>query len=104
MYSDWQAEAKKQIALVDRQFEAGTSWQERQTYLRKAAWFFHGGTSWGKRVWAKHCRAYLESHGKPPRKVPEASAPLFASDITFPFRPSTDGEREAVERVFGERR
>jgi len=83
MYSDWQAEAQRQIAQIDAMFEPDTPWQERQKYLREGAWLFHGGTSWGKRVWAKHSRTYLEKHGKPPKSKP---APLFAPDITFPFR------------------
>lgn len=83
MYSNWQAEAQKQIAQIDAMFEPDTSWQERQKYLREGAWFFHGGTSWGKRVWAKHCRAYLESYGKPKKAHP---APLFEADIVFPVR------------------
>lgn len=94
MYSDWQAEAKKQIALIDAQFEPDTPWQERQKYLRQGAQFFHGGTSWGRKVWAKYCRAYLELNGKPKRGGPTT---MFPADVTFPFRaPPTEtiAERE----------
>lgn len=76
MYSDWQAAAQNQIAALDAQFPPDMPWRERQKVLREGAWQFHGGTSWGKRVWAKHCRAYLEMHGKP---KPAADAPLFTS-------------------------
>jgi hypothetical protein len=83
MYSDWQAAAQKQIAILDKQFSPEMTWQERQKVLRAGASNFHGDTSWGKRVWAKHCRAYLELHGKPKRDQP---VPLFPDDIIFPFR------------------
>ena len=87
MYSDWQAEAQKHLAKMDALFTPETTWQERQSTLRQCAWKFHGGTSWGQKVWAKHCRNYLALHGKP---QPAKSAPLFADDIVFPFRASVD--------------
>ncbi|MGW8203020.1 hypothetical protein ACWGM0_10790 [Sphingomonas bisphenolicum] len=83
MYSDWQAEAKKRIASLMADVPHDADWKARQTILRDAAHGFHGGTSWGKRVWAKHCKVYLASHGKP---QPLKEVPLFAADITFPFR------------------
>lgn len=85
MYSDWQGEAKRHIAAIDLEFATDTPWQERQKRLRSAAYQFHGGTSWGQKVWAKHCRQYLERHGKPPRTTPK-NEPTFAPDIVFPFR------------------
>ena len=83
MYSDWQAEAQKAIARLMADVPADLDWKERQKILRKAAHSFHGGTSWGQRVWAKHCKAYLARHGKP---QPAKETPLFAPDIAFPFR------------------
>jgi len=86
MYSDWQAAAQKAIAALDRQFTDADDWRARQKVLRAAANGFHGGTSWGRRTWAKHSRKYLEMHGKPPRTPPTEAVPMFASDIIFPFR------------------
>lgn len=87
MYSDWQKEAARRIAALHAGFPENMPWQDRQKALRTAAHSFHGGTSWGQRVWAKHCRAYLELHGKPGKAKP---TPLFAADITFPFREPKD--------------
>jgi len=92
MYSDWQAAAKSQIAKLHEQFDPSMTWQERQKVLREGAWKFHGGTSWGQKVWAKHCRRYLEMHGKPPLKP--TKEPTFAADIVFPFRVQNTGEEQ----------
>lgn len=83
MYSDWQAAAKREIARLMADVPADADWQERRKILRAGASGFHGGTSWGRRVWSKHCKAYLALQGKP---QPPQAAPLFAADIIFPFR------------------
>lgn len=88
MYSDWQAAAKKEIERLMADVPVDMDWKERRKILRAGAYSFHGGTSWGKRVWAKHCKVYLAMHGRP---QPEAEAPLFAADITFPYREKADG-------------
>ena len=93
MYSDWQAEAQKAIARLMADVPADVDWKGRQKILRKAAHGFHCGTSWGQRVWSKHCKAYLAMHGKPmSAKEAEKKAPLFAADITFPFRTPSKGQ------------
>ena len=86
MYSDWQASAQKEITRLMADVPAEADWKERQRILRAGAQCFHGGTSWGKKVWAKHCKTYLAMHGKP---QPAKEVPLFAADITFPFRGET---------------
>jgi hypothetical protein len=94
MWTDWQASAKAHIAKFMDGIPHETTWQERQKILRDRAWEFTGGTSWGKKVWAKHCAVYLAIYGKPPRKgrTPEAKAqPMFADDIIFPFRGGSNG-------------
>lgn len=76
--------------------------KERKELLRKSAWRFHGGTSWGKKVWSRESRKYLELHGLPRRalrtvedtKQPRLLAAMERGDITFPFRKEgTDDER-----------
>ena len=57
---------------------------DRRAALRAAAYNYHGGTSWGRKVWGKRCRRYLEQHGQKPRTTKQA-APLFADDIIFPY-------------------
>lgn len=86
MWSDWQAQAQKHIAKFMADVPDTATWQERQKILRANAGQFHGGTSWGKKVWSKHCKAYLAMHGKPMA----GKTPLFAADITFPFRNSSE--------------
>lgn len=83
---DWQGEAKRLIAAVHASLPENASLAERKKACRAAGGYhYHGGTSWGKKVWAKHTRAYLEMHGLPPRRPPP-EAPQFADDIFFPYR------------------
>ncbi|WP_311271300.1 hypothetical protein [Sphingobium sp. WCS2017Hpa-17] len=86
MYSDWQAAAKARIAHLMADVPTGADWKARRQILRDNAAGFHGGTSWGKRVWAKHCKVYLAMYGKP---QPAKETPLFAADIIFPFKKDT---------------
>lgn len=65
---------------------------ERRKALRKVACEFHMGTSWGKKVWSREVRKYLERHGLPPR-TPQSVSPqsklyqrLQTGDVTFPFK------------------
>lgn len=79
MYSDWQAEARRRVAALHAIMAKDTPLAERRKVLRAEAMSFHGGTSWGRKVWAKHCRNYLEMHGQPPRarKAPEQTGTLL---------------------------
>jgi hypothetical protein len=92
MYADWGKEARAEIAERVALLPEGVSLEERRKALRKDASLFHGGTSWGKKVWSRECRKYLEQHGLPPRTVADASpqSKLYAraqsGDITFPFK------------------
>ena len=88
---DWQRMATERIAKIDATLAADCTLADRRKALREDAWQFHGGTSWGKKVWGKYCRAYLERHGQPPRRpVQDVASPMFASDISFPFRTPKD--------------
>jgi len=82
MYSDWQAEAMRQIAKVHASMPDATPEQLRLA-LRKHALEFHGGTSWGKKTWSKRCREYLAKL----TGVPKLSKAIqWPDDISFPFR------------------
>lgn len=82
---DWQGDARKLIAEVAATLPASATLQERRKALRAAGGYhYHGGTSWGKKVWAKHSRAYLEKFGLPPLR--ERHEPTFGPDICFPFK------------------
>lgn len=71
---------------------ADASLDDRRKALRKDATLFHGGTSWGRKVWSREVRKYLEQHGLPPRTVADISPQsklrrrLESGDITFPFK------------------
>jgi hypothetical protein len=92
MYHDWGRAARAEIAERMAELPEDAALEDRQKALRKDASLFHGDTSWGKKVWSRECRKYLEQHGLPPRTVADVSpqSKLFASvqrgDITFPFK------------------
>lgn len=79
----WAARADALIAQIHAELSEGCDLATRRRALRAKAQWFHGGTSWGKKVWAARSRLYLSRHGAEPRK---RTVPLFAADITFPFR------------------
>lgn len=93
MYSDWQAAARAAIQKVHESLSADATLKDRRAALRQAAPNFHGYTSWGRKVWSKHCRNYLELHGLPKRigwrarkAYQEKLKKLGQADIVFPFR------------------
>ena len=94
MYSDWGKAARADISDIIEQLPKDASLDMRRRALRRGASDFHCGTSWGKKVWSRECRKYLEQHGLDPlpgRKVedtrqPRLKAALDRGDITFPFR------------------
>lgn len=85
MYSHWPTAAKGAIERAVADLSEDASLKERKSALRRAANDFHGGTSWGKKVWSRECRKYLERHGLPPR-TPADRPELFGPDICFPYR------------------
>lgn len=100
MYADWGREARARLAEIERELGPDATLEQHRKAVRAAAGDFHGGTSWGKKVWSKEGRKYLERHGLPPRTIADASpqSKLFAKaqsgDIIFPFRGEgeTNGE------------
>lgn len=91
MRSRWADEAQRCIAAFVRDLPDGASLEERRKLLRSRAHYFHGGTSWGKKVWSREARRHLEMHGLMPRRVEDAKQPrleaaLERGDIIFPFR------------------
>lgn len=92
MYSDWTKAARHHIDEATKNLPVSAGLRERRAALRAAAGGFHCGTFWGKKVWSRECRRYLELHGLPPRTVESISLQsrlhdrLKSGDITFPFR------------------
>ena len=83
----WAQDAAAQIAALHAQFPADMSLKDRKAALTDGAWQFHGGTSWGKKVWAKAKREYLERHGqRHGHGVKEAPAPLFDQAPASPLK------------------
>lgn len=94
MRSDWGADARGFIADATKDLPETATLKERRAALRTVGTTYHMGTSWGRKVWSRECRKYLERHGLDPlpsRKVedtrqPRLVAALDRGDIIFPFR------------------
>ncbi len=79
---NWQHDAPIEIAKAVASLPDDATVAERKKALRAHAYWFHGGTSWGKKVWAKHCKLYLARFGP---TVPQKPF-KFGDDIIFPYR------------------
>ena len=79
---NWQHDAPIEIAKAVSSLAENATIAERKKALRAHAYWFHGGTSWGKKVWAKHCKLYLARFGP---VVPQKPF-QFGDDIIFPYR------------------
>jgi len=66
----WRDSADRLIAEIDKALTVAADIKTRKTALRENAWRFHGGTSWGKKVWSKATRAYLGKFVKADSAVP----------------------------------
>lgn len=97
MRDNWAKDARAFIAEATGELPPEATVKERRAALRTVGWKFHMGTSWGKRVWSRECRKYLELHGLPPRELVDTSpqskafTKLHSGDIIFPFRGGSDG-------------
>lgn len=81
---DWQHDAPKMIAAIHED-NFGCTTDELRKVLRKEAGNFHCGTSWGKRVWSKHCKAYLAKMAGKGLTPNDSKAVEWPADIAFPF-------------------
>ena len=83
----WMDDAVAHIAKLEAELPEGATLKERASHMRAGAWHYHGGTSWGKKIWGQELRKHLELHGQKPRvTLPVEQTPLFADDIIFPVR------------------
>ena len=99
MYSHWPTAARAAIEKSTAHLPKEATLAERRKALHGAGAAFHSGTSHGKRVWGRECRAYYERHGQAPRKLIDGADPrllpervakrLSDGDIAFPFREAT---------------
>ena len=79
---DWQRDAPEWIERIHKSMPAASP-DELRKELRKASKAFSCGTSWGARVWSKHCKIYLSRLAGGSAK---AAAVQWRDDICFPFR------------------
>ena len=82
---DWQNDAPRMIADIHKAMPDCTPDDLRKA-LRKDAWKFHHGTSWGKRVWSKHCKAYMAKLTGNGLYRGDGRKTEWPDDIAFPFR------------------
>lgn len=82
---DWQADAPRAIASIHAQMPEATP-EELRKALRKHSQQFSYGTSWGAKVWQKHCRAYLARMAGRGDFRSDGKAIAWPADIHFPFR------------------
>ena len=66
---NWQTTAASVVAEVDRSLPEDADLATRKRALRAARPWEFASTSWGRKVWAKHSRKYLEKFGLPPLKA-----------------------------------
>jgi hypothetical protein len=112
MKSTWADAARAMIQRAHEHLGTTATLDQRRKLLRSLAEEFHGGTSWGKKIWSRESRRYLEQHGLPPRpalgvklsarqqqllaKTKSQHARLAAADVTFPFRQKEEGYVQSV--------
>jgi hypothetical protein len=102
VYSDWGKVARADIHKIMAAMPEDATLGDRRKALKRHASEFHGGTSWGKKVWPRECRKYLERHHgleplsdagrNPPRTTQgrKLAAGIRQHDIIFPFREGSD--------------
>jgi len=81
---NWQVDAPRVIAQIHQDNPSMTP-DDLRKELRKHGQQFSMGTSWGKKVWQKHCRKYLAHMAGAKQPAPTQGWP---ADIAFPFRAS----------------
>lgn len=90
---NWQEVAKTTIEQVSRDVPDDADLAFRKKALRAARPWEFAATSWGRKVWAKHARKYLEKHGLPPLHKVSDDAPLLSP---------LDKQREKALRLSGQ--
>lgn len=102
----WGASARALIEETMNALPVDATLGDRRKALKRRASEFHSGTSWGKKVWSKECRKYLErEQGLPPLSDAGPNPPKsqigrkllagqMSGDIIFPFRGDRDGEHQ----------
>lgn len=75
----WSDGAWFTIDRVHQSLPEDATLEQRVKALKDAAWGFHGGTSWGQKVWQRARREYLAKYGYRPKTGKQAEAlPLLS--------------------------
>lgn len=62
----WIDEARHHIDVVHKGLPESATLDDRRRALKAyPAWRFHGGTSWGQKIWLKARKEYLAKYGRP---------------------------------------
>jgi len=70
MADSWLARGIRMIEALDAQLPEGMALDDRKRAIQAEAWRFHGGTSWGQKVWPKAKRAFFaKRYGEKPRAI-----------------------------------
>lgn len=59
MSDSWLDNGLRMIEALDSQLPADMDLAARKKAIQSQAWRFHGGTSWGRKVWPKAKRIYF---------------------------------------------
>ncbi len=91
----WRERALALIDEVHREIGRDCTIEQLKAELRKHAHDYHGGTSWGQKMWSSARQQYFKAKfGIQPavKQRTVEDSPLFnASDIAFPFRENRNG-------------
>lgn len=82
----WQTDAPRWIARVHASLPPEATVEDLRKALRSEASAFHCGTSWGQKVWSKHCRAYMAKLAGNGHYRSDGRDTVWPTDIHFPFR------------------
>ena len=90
----WRERAMALIARVHGGLGDACSLDELKSELRKHANSYHGGTSWGKRVWYQAKAQYYRQHfGVQPEQKPAEASPLCGDHVHFPYREKAEAQQ-----------
>lgn len=59
MSKTWLEAGIRMIEGIDKELPSDMSLEDRKRAVQKEAWRFHGGTSWGQKVWPRAKRIYF---------------------------------------------
>ena len=82
---NWQKEAPQWISKIHAD-NPDIAPDVLRKVLRRHSQDFSCGTSWGAKVWAKHCKIYLARMMGGSNKIVTSETIVWPDDIVFPFR------------------